>query len=288
MSSTHRAVEEQIRAWSEALEHESREPDLVSPMPSARPVRRPLTLAASMVAIAGIGGLMWMLGSSKGNRPASDSTHVAGASIQAPASLAPGESNVSDTHDPTTGDRAASPLAPVSSHSSTAPQEGQTGCSPVERFEEFRDVVLSGELALQAESITEALRGIPGVRAVMFAADGTPTVIVAPDARPPALEFEVLVSCVSDQDIRAVNDAVAAIPISGDGFASAGYEPFSDAIQVVSNLPSDIVRAALPSNLSDRQLTVVEQPGGGARDVSSISQAASPNQHEPPTQITPM
>ena len=169
--------------------------------------------------------------------------------------------------------------------------DAPSSCSPIEQFAEFdQRMELDKSLVRDAEELTASLvghdevtslnedqalppddarklgidpvvdaparAGVPGVRAVLFDTAGKPTVVVAPDVPSPDIAFDVIVSCVGDEDIAAVNDVLSTMKLTGDQFISAGYSPFVDKIEIITNLKDEVVRASLPAGLTDRQFTV--------------------------------
>ncbi len=109
---------------------------------------------------------------------------------------------------------------------------------------------------IEPKTVMPQQLGVHGVRAVVFDSDGNPTVVVTPDVPRPALAYAMLVSCVRDQDLAAVDEGIAAISLIDDQFVSAGYSPFTDRIQVVTNLDPKAIAAALPYAMPGRQMSV--------------------------------
>lgn len=72
-------------------------------------------------------------------------------------------------------------------------------------------------------------------------------------------------SCVSNDDIAAVEDAAASIASATGEPVSVGYHAFTDSIHIVTSLDDETVRAGLPQHLTDRQLTIVHHTGSASR-----------------------
>lgn len=170
---------------------------------------------------------------------------------------------------PTT--RATPPATQVSSEASTSAVGVETtarttttstlafedsSCVPVDQFERIRNVTLSVELSGPAETLSASMRNVPGVRAVVFTQDGTPTAILAPGTSPLGLAFDTLTSCVSDEDLAAVTSAAETLSRSENKSVAVAYDPFGDRIWIATDIDERTVRAALPQDLTERQLVI--------------------------------
>lgn len=98
--------------------------------------------------------------------------------------------------------------------------------------------------------------GVEGVRAVVFDADANPTVIAVPDAPRPETGYPTLTSCVRDQDIDTVDDAITGLDVEGEEFVAAGYSPYADRIDIRTSLDPRVVADALPASLTDRHIRI--------------------------------
>jgi hypothetical protein len=247
MTNGARRIEEQLRAWGDALEFRANLP-AVEPRTrlSGRARRYRLApTAASVLLLVGLSGLLLVLREGKPHvavRPVPSLPESPASSITVSTTISSSVTLMNTSEPPDRYDQLEA-------------------CSPIEQFLRLANVSLSPEAAQTAEKLAASRQEIDGVRAVLFAADGTPSVIVDPNATVPHLElgYETLVSCVSDADLASVTDAMGKIPLTEDQFISVSYQPFVDAIQVVvTNIDEVTIRNAIPQHLTERQVTIAE------------------------------
>lgn len=240
------SLEGQLRSWCDALDQESR----VSPMvvqavgSSGRRMHSRVAAAVATVMLAA-GALVVALVSARPGEESSNSTTA-------------DELEQVRTTSPTSSITASAPSVLPPQPATEHPGSGTSyECDDIEEFARFRDVALSDELASNAERLTLSLGALPGVRDVVFSADGNPTIILDPHSERPRTPYDALTSCVSDDDIAAVKAAATTLANRHEGAQIVvGYYPFADSILLATDLDEATVRAALPVHLTERQLSV--------------------------------
>jgi hypothetical protein len=104
------------------------------------------------------------------------------------------------------------------------------------------------------------------VRAVVFAASGEPTVVVAPDGPREVSGYKTLVSCVSDESIASTTEALTTIKLTGDDFVAAGYSPYTDRIEIRTSLDGASLAERIAKSLVERDYTLIAAQAGGRAD----------------------
>lgn len=112
-------------------------------------------------------------------------------------------------------------------------------------------VVTDEQEITRLEELSGRYSGQPGARAVVTTTDGRVKLIVDDEVDPELVAeaeregLEVVTSCVTAADLRAVQSALATVTVEGDDYVTSGYSVFTDMASMFTSLPEDRIRAAL-------------------------------------------
>lgn len=142
---------------------------------------------------------------------------------------------------------------PVFQSPVTTASDGVAACdrSLVTDGLEMGFVVTDEEEITRLEELSGRYSGQPGARAVVPTTDGRVKLVVDDEidtelvAEAERDGLEVVTSCVTAADLRAVQSVLSAVTVEGDDYVTSGYSVFTDMVSMSTSLPEDQIRAAL-------------------------------------------
>ena len=148
--------------------------------------------------------------------------------------------------------------------------------------------VVSGEQEItRLEELSGRYSGRPGMRAVVPTNDGRVKLVVDDEAAQELVAeaesdgLDVVTSCVSAADLRAVESVLDGAPVDGEHFIISGYSVFTDMVSLSTSLPEAEIRAALvqagiPAERIDSVVTLsFGSPGQAGRLIDTGGTAGS-------------
>lgn len=134
-------------------------------------------------------------------------------------------------------------------------------------------VVTDEQEITRLEELSGRYSGRPGARAVVPTTDGRVKLVVDDEVDPELVAeagrdgLEVVTSCVTAADMRALDSVLATVVVEGDDYVTAGYSVFDDMASLSTSLSEEKIRGALAQagmtaeRIDSVVVIVVGQPG---------------------------